>query len=153
MRNDNRKIYIIRKWFLFYFSKKFILKQNLKIWKFEFLKDNYWFTFGKGSTFKSVSKTFPLHCSAAAWTNLGEFSGCSEIFPVLLTGIAATIWAIWVSIILLKLNWFFTEEDKLSSLEFTFSNILSLYESFLVRFSFIFTWPRTRSFKDGWFEL
>jgi hypothetical protein len=30
---------------------------------------------------------------------------------------------------------------------------LSLYESFLVRFLFIFAWPNTRSFKEGWFEL
>ena len=56
-------------------------------------------------------------------------------------------------IILLKLNWFLTDEDGFSSFIFMFSIILSLYESFLVIFSFIFAWPKTKSFKEGEFEL
>jgi len=34
-----------------------------------------------------------------------------------------------------------------------FSNILSFESNFLVKFSFIFAWPNTKSFKEGEFKL
>ena len=74
-------------------------------------------------------------------------------FPKWSIAIAAAISKIWVSIILLKLNWFFTKEDKLSILELMFSSVLSLYINFLVIFSLILAWPNTKSFREGWFEL
>ena len=80
-------------------------------------------------------------------------SGCPGIFPFSATGKAAAICASWVSIILLKLDWFLSVEDKVSSLTFRFSSVLSLAKRFLFIFSLILTWPRTRSLKGGWFEL
>jgi hypothetical protein len=64
MRNDNRKIHTIRKWFLFYFFEKFILKQNFEFWILKilkfwfFLKDNYRFILGKSLTFIVYWKDF-----------------------------------------------------------------------------------------------
>ena len=80
-------------------------------------------------------------------------SGCPEIFPLSIAGNETTICASWVSIILLKLNWFLRVEDKDSSLTFKLSRDLSLAKSFLFIFLLILTWPRTSSLKGGWFEL
>jgi len=80
-------------------------------------------------------------------------SGCPGIFPFSAIGKAAAICASWVSIILLKLDWFLSIEDKVSSLTFRFSRVLSLAKSFLFIFSLILTWPSTSSLKGGWFEL
>ena len=93
----------------------------------------------------------PLVVTALTFSR--EFSGCSGIFPALSTGIAATIWANCVYIILLKLNWFLTEKVKPSIFELIFSIIFSLETSFFMIFSFILACPRTKSFKEGWFEL
>ena len=80
-------------------------------------------------------------------------SGCLGIVLLSTAGKAAAICASWVSIILLKLNWFLSVEDKVSSFTFKHSRDLSLAKSFLFIFSLIFNWPRTRSLKGGWFEL
>ena len=82
-----------------------------------------------------------------------EVLGFPRIFPESEIGSAVAIWAIWVSIILLKLNWFLTDEDRFPSFVFMFSTIFSLYESLLVIFLLIFVWSKTRSFKEGYFEL
>jgi hypothetical protein len=47
-------------------------------------------------------------------------SGCSEIFLLSTAGKAAAICASWVSIILLKLNWFLSVEDKFQALHLNF---------------------------------
>ena len=80
-------------------------------------------------------------------------SGCPEIFPDSETGTAAAIWASCVSIILLKLNWFLIAEEIVSTFAFILSKNLSLAASFLFKDSFILAWPKTRSLKEGWFEL
>src|SRR6185437_13034435 len=80
-------------------------------------------------------------------------SGCHGIFPLSTAGNEAAICASWVSIILLKLNWFLRVEEQVSSLTFKLSRDLSLAKRFLFIFSLIITWPRTSSLKGGWFEL
>ena len=80
-------------------------------------------------------------------------SGYTGISPFSATGKAAAICASWVSMILLKLYWFLSVEDKVSSLTFRFSRVLSLAKSFLFIFSLILTWSSTSSLKGGWFEL
>ena len=80
-------------------------------------------------------------------------SGCPGIFPPSTAGNEAAIHASWVSIILLKLNWFLRVEDKVSSFTFKLSMVISLAKSFLFIFSLILAWPRTSSLKGGWFEL
>jgi len=66
-------------------------------------------------------------------------SGCPGIFPLSTAGNETAICASWVSIILLKLNWFLRVEDKASSLTFKLSRDLSLAKSFLFIFSLILT--------------
>src|SRR6185503_13858182 len=57
-------------------------------------------------------------------------SGCLGIFPFSATGKAVAICASWVSIILLKLDWFLSVED-ISRFTFRFFRVLSLAKSFL----------------------
>ena len=52
---------------------------------------------------------------------VGEFLGCPGSLPAFSVGIAAAIWASYVSIILLKLSWFCTEEARFSIFVFMFS--------------------------------
>jgi len=47
-----------------------------------------------------------------AFTFSREFSGWAGIFPLVSIGIATTIWASCVSIVVLKLNWLLTAEVK-----------------------------------------
>ena len=144
--------------FILFFWKVYF-EANFKIWILKILK--FWIVkrwlpifLRQGLDIYSPSaRLLLLYCFASRWTNLGELSSCPGIFPKWLAGIAAAIWAIWVSIILLKLYWFFIEEDKFSSFVFIFSIILSLNINFLVIFSLILAWPKTRSFKEGLFEL
>ena len=59
---------------------------------------------------KDSLPSFEFH---PAWL-VGEFSGCSGSLPPFSVGIAAAIGASCVFIILLKLNWFCTEEARFS---------------------------------------
>ena len=68
-------------------------------------------------------------------------------------GTIAAIYASCVSIILLKLNWFLIAEESVSTSAFILSKILPLAASFLFKDSFILARPKTRSLKEGWFEL
>ena len=57
-------------------------------------------------------------------------SGCPGIFPFSPASKDAAICASCVSIILLKLNWFLRVDDKVSTLIFKFSRVLSLAKNF-----------------------
>jgi hypothetical protein len=61
-------------------------------------------------------------------------SGCPRIPPNSEEGKEATSWVCWVSIILLKLSWFFMAEVKDSMVELRFSRTFSLVASFLFKF-------------------
>ena len=80
-------------------------------------------------------------------------SSCLGIFLLSTAGTKAAIWASCVSIILLKLSWFLSNEDKVSIFMLRLSRVLSLVKRFLFIFLLILVWPRTRSHREGWFEL
>ena len=138
--------------FVLFFWKVYFEILNFEF--FLFFKDSYWFTFGKGLIFVVHRQDFSpfialqLHEQTQGNSRVAlEFSpnGWPELRQLFVLFVFQSF--------LLKLSWFFAEEDKLLILELIFLKILSLNTNFLVIFSFILAWPKTRSFKEGWFEL
>jgi hypothetical protein len=76
--------------------------------------------------------------------------GCPGIPPDSEEAKEAASWASCVSIILLKLSWFFMAEVKDSMVELRFSRTFSLASSFLFKLLLILDWPKTRSLMEGW---
>jgi hypothetical protein len=77
-------------------------------------------------------------------------SGCPGIPPDSEEDKEAASWASWVSIILLKVRWFFMAEVKDSMVDLRFSRTFSLVARFLFKLSLILASPKIRSLMEGW---
>ena len=69
---------------------------------------------------------------------------CHQAIPIII---------LWGIVPTYKLNWFLSDEDKVSSFIFKLSRVLSLAMNFLFIFLLMLAWPRTSTLKGGWFEL